>query len=379
MYQVAVRIISIFNDPQTFHLGDTAPIKMITVCFLPSKEHYYATRVTSPTITEALLPLPNAGEVVSNCAVIDTTDNSLLQESQHIPMEVPSIPDSVTLLQDTTVDIGIQGTTGIVIGSQGVSIPVAYYPCFQIGASTPNERKKRPKSSRRTSEPKVDTPFQRTLPALPTPTSDIVGPISALSAVGTSEEVIEAKSTLRSGNRPKRKIVPEALPNPEGAKIQKQQHKRERVINHLPQQLATAKSNAKKAQSRRDKTTNAGKTKAVKEQHGSVGTPMKGREAKQASETPNSGIHQYFKMKRQRSELEPTEDKDQERQGSPERKRRGVSSSMSSISSVCTPVFSHVTADFVVPDVQQIAASEANSQVFVAFFAGPPLPVLDHG
>ena len=79
-------------------------------------------------ITAVLPPLPTAGEVVSTGAVIDTTDNSLLQESQHIPMEVPIIPDSDTLLQDTIVDIGIQGTIGIVIGSQGVSIPVAYYP-----------------------------------------------------------------------------------------------------------------------------------------------------------------------------------------------------------------------------------------------------------
>ena len=81
-------------------------------------------------ITATLLPLPTAGEVVPTGAVIDTTDNNLLQERQHIPMEGPTIPDSATLPQNTNVDIGIQCTTGSVIGSQGVGIPVAYYPCL---------------------------------------------------------------------------------------------------------------------------------------------------------------------------------------------------------------------------------------------------------
>ena len=94
-------------------------------------------------------------------------------------------------------------------------------------------------------------------------------------------------------------------------------------------------------------------------------------EAPQDSGAPTSGIKQYFKTKRQRPELEPQEDKDQEWQGSPERKRSGVSSSMSSISSVCAPVLSHVTADFVVPGVQHIAASEANSNALVAFLLDP--------
>ena len=64
------------------------------------------------------------------------------------------------------------------------------------------------------------------------------------------------------------------------------------------------------------------KQKAIQENvvhhHDGIDKQLKGKENTQASEAPISGIKQYFKTKRQRPEPES-----QERQDSPERKRRG--------------------------------------------------------
>ena len=49
----AVRLISdIHNEPQVYYLGFNAPTDVITLCFLQSAKHYYATRELPPTITE---------------------------------------------------------------------------------------------------------------------------------------------------------------------------------------------------------------------------------------------------------------------------------------------------------------------------------------
>ena len=43
LYQVSVRIVrDIYNEPQIYYVGDTALTDTITVCFLPSATHYYA-------------------------------------------------------------------------------------------------------------------------------------------------------------------------------------------------------------------------------------------------------------------------------------------------------------------------------------------------
>ena len=136
--------------------------------------------------TAVLPPLPTASEVVSTGAYIDTTDNILLQESQtQIPTEVLTIPDIDTLLQDNIIDIDTQNTTITDIGLQGIGTPVVYYPCFQMGASTPKKPKRRPKSSRRSLDIKVETlinqqgiSFQRTPQASHTPTPDTAGPLT---------------------------------------------------------------------------------------------------------------------------------------------------------------------------------------------------------
>ena len=57
-YNVSVRIISdIYDEPQVYNLGFTDPTDVITVCFLPSVEHYYVSRENATTITEEHTPL----------------------------------------------------------------------------------------------------------------------------------------------------------------------------------------------------------------------------------------------------------------------------------------------------------------------------------
>ena len=51
LYNVSVRIITdIHNEPQLYYLGLTAPTDLITLCFLQSAEHYYASRELPPMI-----------------------------------------------------------------------------------------------------------------------------------------------------------------------------------------------------------------------------------------------------------------------------------------------------------------------------------------
>ena len=55
LYNVSVRIVNdSYDEPHVHYLGDTEPTDVITVCFLPSAEHYYASREIAPTITAAL-------------------------------------------------------------------------------------------------------------------------------------------------------------------------------------------------------------------------------------------------------------------------------------------------------------------------------------
>ena len=84
-----------------------------------------------------------------------------------------------------------------------------------------------------------------------------------------------------------------------------------------------------------------------------------------------------FKAKCHRSEPEFQDSKEQEHQGSPERKRRSaVSRTSSIISSYCAyHVCSHVTSDFVVPEVHHNAASEVNNSQTVDFCWFPLISV----
>ena len=123
LYQVAVRIISICNDPRTYHRGDTAPTDMIPVCFLPTAEHHYTTRVISPMSTELLSPHPIAMEAVSPGVPIDTKDKALIQEGQiQILTEPPGVPDTDTMLQEKVVDISLH-TPIIDIGPKAPAHP----------------------------------------------------------------------------------------------------------------------------------------------------------------------------------------------------------------------------------------------------------------
>ena len=310
---------------------------MITVCFLPSAEHYYATRVISPTSTAVPLPLPIEIEVVSPDGPSATKVKALTHEAPiQIPAESLGIPDIEILLQENIIDIGLHTPNDT--GSQGVGTLVANYPCFQMGASTSQKPKRRPRPSCRSLAGGVVTqinqlliPCQRTPHVPHTTTLDTAGPIStsASSATLLEEEVLEAQRTPQRNNRlrRKRKVDQEALTNPEGAMLKKQCNNQERVINPIPQQLASARCKARKAQSRKDKKANISKKEASQE----IGAQqLMGLEASQDSGAPTLDIQHYFKMKRQRPELESQD----ERQNSQERKRRGVSSSMSSGSSV---------------------------------------------
>ena len=83
LYQVSVLIVSdIYIEPQIYYLGDTAPTDTITVCFLPSAAHYYASREMSPTIIDEPAPLPISMEKSSPGAHIDSKDDSVIREIQ---------------------------------------------------------------------------------------------------------------------------------------------------------------------------------------------------------------------------------------------------------------------------------------------------------
>ena len=199
----------------------------------------------------------------------------------------------------------------------------------------------------------------------------------AMSTSGPTEDDSEAQQPPQSRALRKRKVNTTSLSNQEGVKRQTTEQPRERVINPIPRQNAEARSKAKKAQSKRDKKAFALQHKTIPAQEGQDNS--KANMQQTGSETqvgvpPIAGIQQYFTLKRQRPEPGA-----QERQDSPERKRRGFFCRLSSICVECAPIYSHVTADFVEPGVQHVAASEASSNALVAFFAGPPLPVLDHG
>ena len=153
-------------------------------------------------------------------------------------------------------------------------------------------------------------------------------------------------------------------------KRQKQEEQHKRPTNPVSRQMASAKSKAKKAQSKRDKKAHSSRHQSVQ------GKSVNGESASGALPT---SITTYFKTKRHRQEPATQDVEEQDRQGSPERKRREVCRNKSSMCSECAPVVSHAKADFVVPGVQQFAASEANSNALIVFFAGPPLPVLDNG
>ena len=143
--------------------------------------------------------------------------------------------------------------------------------------------------------------------------------------------------------------------------------------------MATARSQSRKAQSQRDKKANHRKQKAtsasgVQCHQISVVTNLKEQERDADRVTAGTIMKTFFKMKRHRLEPEQHDPKDQERQGSLERKWRGVVSSTSSISSDCAFLaFSHATVAFLVPGVQHI---NSKSKTSVDFVDGSPIPVL---
>ena len=122
--------------------------------------------------------------------------------------------------------------------------------------------------------------------------------------------------------------------------------------------MSTARSQSRKSQLWKDKKANGATQVTVVQCHqDSVDKIPTEKEGASARGAAGKNIQSFFKIKRHRSEPEIQDSKEQEQQDSQERKRRSTISSTSSFSrSDCAHyIFSHVTVDFLVPDVQHIA------------------------
>ena len=180
-------------------------------------------------------------------------------------------------------------------------------------------------------------------------------------------------------SRSKRRVVNVVSPQSEGVKKPKDEGQNERFVNLISQQLGTARSQFRKAQSRRDKNSNSRKRNVtqvfVMHHPNSTDKHPKDKEGAAASGAADTNIQSFFKAKRHRPETQFQDSNEQGQQGSPERKQRSAVSSTSNTSHNCAHhVFSYVTANFIVPGVQHVAATETNSSTYVECFASSPLP-----
>ena len=136
IYYVAVRIVNdSYDEPHVYYLGDIEPTDMITVCYLPSAEHYYASRVIAPTTEEPThISAPRQ----------DVTTVEVLQEMniQILPEQPP--PTKEDYIQNALLsDNGVQS----VVISQAT--PSDYYSCFRLGASAHKDIRRRSKITNR--------------------------------------------------------------------------------------------------------------------------------------------------------------------------------------------------------------------------------------
>ena len=371
LYNVSICIISdIFDEPQIYHLGNIPPQNKITLCYLPVAQHYYATRELAPPLIRDIPPLHKSEDNSTTSTMTTTTATPTHQELQDL---MP--PADLAIQEPNIIDTESVGST------QSNNKAVANYPCFEIGVSTTTAKTK--KHKQKPSRPRAARPEHSTTTTSRAFHQDKVelqdirsSPDQADLQQDTGEagddttQDAHMSQQITKRLRPKRKSPMEASNQQKMTKRQKQEEQHKRPTNPVSRQMASAKSKAKKAQSKRDKKAHSSRHQSVQ------GKSVNGESAGGA--LPSS-ITTYFKTKRHRQEPATQDVEEQDRQGSPERKRRGVCRNKSSMCSECAPVVSHAKADFVVPGVQQFAASEANSNALIVFFAGPPLPVLDNG
>ena len=79
---VSVRIVSdSYDEPHVFFLGFTESADMITISFLPSAEHYYASRLIAPITEEHIVAVTEvAAEDYTSPVYINPIDNSVTWE-----------------------------------------------------------------------------------------------------------------------------------------------------------------------------------------------------------------------------------------------------------------------------------------------------------
>ena len=162
LYNVSVRVISdIHGEPQVYYLGFTAPTDVITLCFLQSAKHYYASREFTSTITEehALLSAPIQdmteavqSEVSEKRCTFPITIN-ILAHQMNIDISEPNIliePDNTATKDAMEPKQQDETTTNCV---QSIPIPQdqhpVFSPSFQIGASEHKGSKRSSNSYRR--------------------------------------------------------------------------------------------------------------------------------------------------------------------------------------------------------------------------------------
>ena len=157
-YNVSFRIISDIHDElQVYYLGFKPPTDVITLCFLQSAEHYYATRVLAPTIIEehaalsALQQDTAASEVSGMEYTSPMVTNTLvhyydISESNINTEQVltASIDEMAPKLQEETVTNCVQS---IPIRQAQHAVLVL---CFQIGVSAHKGSRRRSKLKSRT-------------------------------------------------------------------------------------------------------------------------------------------------------------------------------------------------------------------------------------
>ena len=99
---VSVRIISdIYDESQVYYLGFTESTYVITVCFLPSAEYYYASRDIAPTITESMHPSPHTSRIRLDTVTLEHSVNTTILESHihNAPEQLTATIDIVEVLK----------------------------------------------------------------------------------------------------------------------------------------------------------------------------------------------------------------------------------------------------------------------------------------
>ena len=93
-YNVSVRFISdIYDKPQIYYLGLTAPTDCIILRFLPSGEHYYVSRPTAVAIPEELhqqdTPILDAVDFGENGIIGPMDNNTIEMQSLNTDLLMP--------------------------------------------------------------------------------------------------------------------------------------------------------------------------------------------------------------------------------------------------------------------------------------------------